>query len=361
MRAFYPIFLLMAHVALAQKTVQVKSNRNVEIINLLAVQNTPNLLKDTLTNPWLKENSILMRRSFLQFSHVRQQAIFQTYQRLEDKLGTGTYLLGLYYSEVPQARRQTDIPVIITEAVSSNRDSVLRAFDEFFGQLNGLYRDVGFGQFLAQNQYVYQKALAEVAKNLPATEFIPMLERYYGTTKRSYNILINPFFQTAWGMGWEVNDNGGTDIFNISSPVTKAILEEDGRVVSPGFDNRVEIRRLSVHEFGHSFINPLANQPGYKAQIEQFNRLYEPIEGDEQYHDWHTQFCEYVVRAGEIRLALVMNNVTDAKAVREQNAKWRYLAHFIDQLEYYEQNRPLYPTFASFFPTLVGSLAALKK
>jgi hypothetical protein len=187
------------------------------------------------------------------------------------------------------------------------------------------------------------------------------MERYYGATKRSYTLIVNPFFQTAWGMGWEVSDKGGTDIFNISSPLTKAVLSENGRVVSPGFDNRAEIRRLSVHEFGHSFVNPLANQTSHKVQIEQFNSLYEPIKGDEQYHDWHTQFCEYVVRAGEVRIALAMNNTADAKTVQERNANWRYLPHFIRQLERYEQNRSRYSTFAAFFPTLVTSLRNLDK
>lgn len=328
---------------------------------MLAVQNSAGLLKDTLTNPWYVENSVLMRKSFYQFRQVQQRPIFKTYQQLEDRLGTGTYLLSLYYSEVPNAERRVDVPVIITEAVSPNRDSVLRAFDDFFSQLNQLYVTVHFDQFLDQNKSVYQTALDEVAKNLPDATFIPTMERYYGASKNGYHLLINPFFQSGWGMGWEVISRNGTYIFNISSPLGKAVVSENGRIASPGFDNREGVRRLAVHEFGHSFVNPLANQPAYKTQIETFNRLYEPIKGDEQYHDWHTQFCEYVVRAGEIRIAQTMHNEADAKVVEQQNANWKYLPHFVHQLDRYEHDRKKYPTFAAFFPTLIASLAELRK
>ncbi|UFH53690.1 DUF4932 domain-containing protein [Spirosoma sp. KNUC1025] len=355
------LFGTLSSFSVAQKQIQVDANRNVELINMLAVQNSAGLLKDTLTNAWYKENSVLMRISFHRFRQVQQLPIYRTYQLLEDRLGTGTYLLSLYYSEVPEAKRRTDLPNVLTEAVSQNRDSVLNAIDTFFTELNSLYKAIHFDRFLSDNEAVYRQALVEVSRNLPAATFIPTMESYYGETKNGYHLLINPFFQTGWGMGWEVISRTGTDIFNISSPLSKAIRGKDGRISSPGFDNREGVRRLAVHEFGHSFVNPLANQPAYKAQIEQFNILYEPIKGDEQYHDWHTQFCEYVVRAGEIRLALRMHNTADAKAVEQQNSNWRYLAHFTSQLERYEQNRKLYPTFSAFFPTLIASLSSLKK
>lgn len=328
---------------------------------MLAVQNTPNLLNDARTDARLNENTALMQRSFWQFERARQHPIFQTYQRLEDSLGTGTYLLGLYYSNVPNARRTTDLPVVITQAISANHDSVTRVIDGFFGQLNRLYSDIRFDQFLTDNQYVYEKARGEVVKNLPEARFIPTLERYYGATKHDYYLVVNPFFKSEWGMGWEVPTNAGTDIYNITAPFKKAVLAKDGRVVSPGFDDPANIRRLSVHEFGHSFVNPLANQPDFRKQIEQFNSLYAPIKGQEQYDNWHTQFCEYVVRAGEIRIARTMQNEADAKGIEQQNVNWRYLPHFVRQLERYEQNRTMYPTFAAFLPSLIASLAELAR
>lgn len=280
---------------------------------------------------------------------------------MADQLGTGVYLFSFYYTDVPKAQRKAPISDVLLREVHPNRDSAVYLVERFMSQLNQFYKDVNFDKFLSDNTYVYQKAAAEVRQNLPDASFIPALETYYGATKHSYNIILNPFFKTDWGMGWETTSPGGADIYNISAPLSKATLGEDGRIVSPGFDNPTEIRRLSVHEFGHSFVNPLANQTDYKPQIERFNNLYEPIEGESQYRDWHTQFCEYVVRAGEVRIALAMNDSAAAKATEIRNAKWRYLSHFTRQLARYEQNRARYPTFAAFFPDLVASLSALEK
>lgn len=353
--------LITLNTSIAPKRVKVSVNRNVEILNALAVQTSANWLKDTLTDAWFMENSVLMRRSYRHFQSVQQHPFFQTYERLADKIGTGVYLFSFYYTDVPNARRKAPVSDVLLREVHPNRDSAQYLIDRFMGQLNLFYKDINFGKFLADNAYVYRKAAAEVARNLPDASFIPVLERYYGATKRSYNIVINPFFKTDWGMGWETTSPGGMDIYNISAPLPKAVISKDQQIASPGFDNPTEIRRLSVHEFGHSFVNPLANQADYKLQIERFNNLYEPIEGEGQYRDWHTQFCEYVVRAGEVRIALAMNDPAAAKATEARNAKWRYLSYFKNQLARYEQNRTKYPTFATFLPDLIASLAYLKK
>ena len=355
------ISLNTPNASIAQKRIKVSYNRNVEILNALSVQTSANWLKDTLTSPWFMENSVLMRRSYRHFQHVQQHPLFKTYEHLADKIGTGVYLFSFYYTDVPNARRKAPVSDVLLREVHPNRDSAQYLVDRFMGQLNQFYRDVRFDTFLADNAYVYQTATAEVAQNLPDVLFLPVSETYYGVRKHSYNIVINPFFKTDWGMGWETTSPEGMDIYNISAPLSKATIDEDQRVVSPGFNNPTEIRRLSVHEFGHSFVNPLANQATYKPQIERFNSLYEPVEGESQYRDWHTQFCEYVVRAGEIRIALAMNDPAAAKATEARNTKWYHLSHFTNQLAHYEQNRTKYPTFEAFFPVLIASLADLKK
>ncbi|MFD2574328.1 DUF4932 domain-containing protein [Spirosoma soli] len=362
MKALYlNLLLLIAQLAFAQKRVTVKINKNVEIFNALAVQNTTNWLKDTLTNPNFMATSVLMRRSYHHFQSAQNHPIFTPYKRLEDKIGTGVYLLSFYYTDVPNAQRKAPVSEVILRELHPNKDSAQYLVDSFMRQLNQFYRDVQFDKFVAENQYVYQKALTEASQNLPDASFIPVLEAYYGATKHGYHIILNPFFNTDWGMGWEIASKDGMDIYNITSPLSKPTIGEDQRIVSPGFNNAPEIRRLSVHEFGHSFVNPLANQTGYKTQIERFNNLYEPIEGQQQYRDWHTQFCEYVVRAGEVRIALAMNDPAAARATEVRDAKWRYLPHFVNQLTYYEQNRKRYPTFEAFFPDLIASLAKINK
>ena len=365
MRLIYLVSLFISlgtpNASIAQKRINVSHSQNVEILNALSVQTSANWLKDTLTSPWFMENSVLMRRSYRHFQPVQQHPLFKTYEHLADKIGTGVYLFSFHYTDVPNARRKAPVSDALLRELHPNRDSAQYLVDRFMGQLNQFYKDVNFDKFLVDNEYVYQSATAEVARNLPDVSFISVLETYYGAKKHSYTIVVNPFYKTDWGMGWETTSPEGMNIYNISAPLSKATIGENQRIVSPGFNNPTEIRRLSVHEFGHSFVNPLANQATYKSQIEQFNNLDQPIEGQGQYRDWHTQFCEYIVRAGEIRIALAMNDSAAAKATEVRDTNWHYLSHFTNQLARYEQNRTKYPTFEAFFPVLIASLSELKK
>lgn len=200
MRLVYLVALFISlgtpSASIAQKRINVSYNQNVEILNALSVQTSADWLKDTLTNAWFMENSVLMRRSYRHFQHAQQHPFFNTYKRLADKIGTGVYLFSFYYTDVPNAQRKVSVSDVLLREVHPNRDSAQYLVDRFMGQLNQFYKDVNFDKFLADNAYVYQTATAEVAQNLPDVSFIPVLETYYGARKHSYNIVINSFFKT---------------------------------------------------------------------------------------------------------------------------------------------------------------------
>ena len=94
--------------------------------------------------------------------------------------------------------------------------------------------------------------------NLPEKKFIPALEEYYGDAKTSYNIILMPFFKSKWGMGWETSASGKKNIYNITSPFNAQVVFRN-KAVQVGFDNSNEIANLSIHEFGHSFVNTLTS------------------------------------------------------------------------------------------------------
>ncbi len=83
------------------------------------------------------------------------------------------------------------------------------------------------------------------------------MEQFYGEGFHTYTILISPM------MMWPIEDNEGrgiatnvisksgkTDIYEIASPFVK--VEKQGQF---GYDNQFQARFLSIHEFGHSFVN----------------------------------------------------------------------------------------------------------
>lgn len=83
------------------------------------------------------------------------------------------------------------------------------------------------------------------------------MEQFYGEKFNQYVILISPM------MMWPISDgegrgigtdvvlkSGAKNIYEIASPFVK--VEKAGQF---GYDNQFQARFLSVHEFGHSFVN----------------------------------------------------------------------------------------------------------
>ncbi|SMB99831.1 hypothetical protein SAMN00120144_2788 [Hymenobacter roseosalivarius DSM 11622] len=134
-----------------------------------------------------------------------------------------------------------------------------------------------------------------------------------------------------------------------------------GQVTNAGFDNAEAVRNLSVHEFGHTFINPLTVLPAVAPGLTAHQALFKPIPGQLQYRDWQTSFNEHLVRAGEVRIALALGLPEVSQQLRTAYSTWIYLPFFEAQLQRYEANRARYPTIESFLPNLIRALPELAR
>jgi hypothetical protein len=317
------------------------------------------MLQDSIKDPWMFDNTQVMRLAATYFKPYQNHIAVTRSKGLLDKLGAGIYLLALYYEDLPTVKRKMEIPEIIWREVNKNRDSAFLQMDNFMMAASDFYKVSKFEDFQKTYSSVYAKAIDEVKSNLPNKKFIGTLEQYYGDAKNSYNIIVMPFFKSKWGMGWETTADGKKNIFNITSPFDKQVVDKQ-KVLQAGFANVNEIANLSIHEFGHSFVNTLTSTEPFFSEISKFNTLFKPINNFPQYSDWATLFNEHVVRAGEI---IVMNQLGE-KAFSENTtasySDWVYLNHFLTQLNIYINNRDKYPTFNAFLPVLIKSLADVK-
>jgi hypothetical protein len=125
-----------------------------------------------------------------------------------------------------------------------------------------------------------------------------------------------------------------------------------------GFDNPAIIRRLCVHEIGHSFINPHLEK--YKQEIENYRSLFTPalaaLMGQQGITSWYICVIENLVRAGEIRIAEQMKDIAQANWLRhlyvhDQNCI--FIPALEEKMILYEKNRRKYPTFENFIPELL--------
>ncbi|GAB3013325.1 hypothetical protein GCM10027185_05040 [Spirosoma pulveris] len=144
----------------------------------------------------------------------------------------------------------------------------------------------------------------------------------------------------------------------IAAPLKEQLLQ-NGLVIDTGFDDPDAIRNLSVHEFGHTFVNPLTALPTFASSIAAYKHLFRPISGQAQYSDWETSFNEHLVRAGEIRIAQKLKRPDVMEKLRTAYANWMYLPFFTAQLQRYESNRKKYPTLAVFLPDLIAALSSI--
>ncbi len=80
------------------------------------------------------------------------------------------------------------------------------------------------------------------------------------------------------------------------------------------------------------------------------------------YRSWLTCVTEHIVRLGEIRIALAMNDTLTANQIRTENIeqnKFIYLPYLEDKIVEYENNRDKYPSFADFFPELINTFSEI--
>ena len=328
---------------------------------MLTIPLYPEMLQDSLKDPWLFNNTQLMRLANSYFKPFYKDVAVQKSQQLIDKLGTGIYLLGLYYEDLPRVKQKLEIPAIIWKEVSANKDSALFIINDFFIAAAKFYKTSNFKNFTTKYKSVYDLSLKQIHQNLTDKKFIPLLEKYYGDQEGSYNIIVMPFFKSEWGMGWETaTGSGRKNIYNITAPFNQQVVLKN-QVREVGFNNAEKISNLCIHEFGHSFVNTLTSTEPYLAAIQHYNDLYKQIESSKQYSDWQTLFNEYIVRAGEIVVMRQLGNNEFAEKTKANYKDWVYLDFFIDQVTAYTNERAKYISLKNFLPVLIQNLQALRQ
>ena len=130
----------------------------------------------------------------------------------------------------------------------------------------------------------------------------------------------------------------------------------------PRFGPRDHLLQIVWHEFSHAFVNPLSE--GYYHEIESHSALFVALSDQMNglgYTRWLDCANEHLIRAVAARL--VHHHVSPEagrQALREESGRgFRYIHAIARRLAEYEDRRNDYPTFASFFPRLIGLFSEL--
>lgn len=165
--------------------------------------------------------------------------------------------------------------------------------------------------------------------------------------KHTYNIILAPLFRGGYGPCIQRPD-GTLEIYSIIG----TIRMEDN---IPTFGTADKLKYLVLHEFSHSFVNPLTSK--FKTQINKYESLYNPIAErmkKQAYGLWEACVNEHIIRAVTTRIAYSEGEEKGEQELQSHKERgFVYIDALCDKLEEYEQKRDEYPTFADFYPELI--------
>lgn len=223
---------------------------------------------------------------------------------------------------------------------SKNPEEATKNAEIFLSALNALYKEINFDKYLIESSEYYHAAISQIQKNLSSSLFLKFTESFYRKTFDQYILIPSLTLPKGMGFGPRLKINEKTIVYNIFGAVD---FQNFMNTAQPnmGFGNQDKLRELSIHEFGHSFVNPEFEKLS-ASRIEKMATLFEPLRDDMEkqgYNNWSTCLNEHFVRAGEILIAKKMGNITSEEKLEHEylnKRKFIYIPLIIDELKHFD-------------------------
>jgi len=235
-----------------------------------------------------------------------------------------------------------------------SKDSLNLIRNEF----KDFYEKSNFHLFFKNHSAFYKKINKSTIEELNKQNVISILEKHYGVKNSSYSIILAPLLHDG---GYEVDivDKNGTNLYAIIGPVS------DNVNITPIFDTQNILSEYVIHEFSHSFCNPIIDK--YFDKLIQSDCLIIPIESkikSQGYRGWKACLYEHLVRANEIVLNEIFFGKTKSDKLYNEmiNDGWIYLAGMVPIIkDEYLINKSTYKTENDIMPLIIKYLETQKK
>ncbi len=243
-------------------------------------------------------------------------------------------------------------------------DSLEQLVFDYLQFLYNSYHTLHIDEFFIKNASFYNGAINEVSRLIPKN-FTTAMEKYYGESRYKYLALVSPM------MIWPIEDNEGRGIsativrgnkktvYEIMSPYVKVPVDSSDTYKQFGYDYEPTAKFLTIHEFGHSFVNePLGR---YRERIERSASLFTPrlkeLMASKGVSNWNTYVIETFVRLGEIRIAALQGDKLREERLRSyhtNNEHFVFLPSLEKRIVVFEQERKRYPKWSDYIPELLA-------
>ena len=184
------------------------------------------------------------------------------------------------------------------------------------------------------------------------------LEDFFGWPAEEFHLIMTPSMFPAGGYGATITTEDNRLI------AYQIIREQGSSNTKPQFPSGIWLEDLTIHELGHSFVNP--SMEAYPTRANHLKPLMWPVRKimyQQAYISIATFLNEQVLRSVQVTAAHELYG----PEIREQIITYNeqvgfYLTQFVaEQLQFYQANRDRYPTFRDFVPYLYDQLDSYQK
>ncbi len=221
---------------------------------------------------------------------------------------------------------------------------------DFADALRDLMKAIDFEGFYTAHGEFYQTLVLDVKKKFQGQKLIHTLTSFFGWNLASYQVILAPGMYPGGGNGLRIPVNGNFHSYEI----IRVRGVKDGK---PRFGNSASIYDLALHEFAHTYVNPIAEQ--YATEVNALKPLYQHIESrltQNVTRDWLIKFCEQVIHAFQL---FVQQETIDQDQMEQKIAECERVGLYmtrklVDLYTKYTRARQQYPTFDHFFPEIIA-------
>lgn len=369
------MFFSISVLAQTKQVFSVGYNKNIEIYflaELLAVEyrRTNKSFEEYKKNECRKYQPII-EETLQKYFYLKNNNIGKLTATLNDTLlfyGMGNDVMMeplLYQKEFP-TDDYFSLYSFRSSHLNEKQEAIINSLiKHYIKALGDFYKSENLQNLFKAYQPFYNGAINEIEKLIPAG-FTNAMERFYGENKLSYKALVSPMMMwpiedyEGRGIGAAVKNSEGTNVFEVMSPYVRvASNKKIDRYSAFGYDYKPRALLLTIHEFGHSFVN--TNVEKYSNRVRKTDTLFSNSELKEAMKSkgvgsWEVYIIESFVRLGEIRIAAMQRDYKRADELRDYHINTEHFI-FLPLLEKkiisYENNRKKYPKFKDFIPELL--------
>lgn len=229
---------------------------------------------------------------------------------------------------------------------------------QYIDLLESFANEIGFEDYYNEKQKQYESYINQIVLPIENYDVTNYLKDYYHVSLDDKVFTINVLpFQKGNAYGSTIDNHIYSSVS--SSTINNCRDDSDITFVIPG--KEFGFASVTLHEFSHSIVNPLTDRLNIISEEDNLFDEIKDIMRKQAYGRNSTIMNEHIIRGIQARYQYKHDpNGVENYITALEKSGFIYIRTIIHSLEYYEDNRDIYPTFESFYPHIVENMR-LKK